>query len=451
MAPPSQLLRSVLSRGTRSPLLVVAAALVALLVLLGLAQALAARDFRVLRESFLLSAQDQNLEPQRVLSRAYDAAGLRFFYSDGTLSSSKADVDARVLLNFTGADLACQMGNAARKAAQCKPGYTLISARSWPEDSLQLVPSATCSEVSDLIQRPVALRDCDVRLGTGTYGLRRACLVLRAGFEVPSPAAPQRATLVLPKASEATARALMLLRPTFVATPQRPSALYRVEATSLAYDSQQKTPVRLPLVEVDPSIQPPMWNAPRDNNSKLAAAAPVDRALLMIYPRYLARVQPASQLARTTPTFTLYLQLTPQLLAAPAPGARGPAPPPPAWALPNVLTVSIPYNAASSREVVVTAGSAKSAMATLRLPATPGACIVVTYTHTALLVAWMTGTRTIVRTFDRLPQLNVDRRAAQAVADKGGLVFRAQPPLPYDNFCVPNWAHIAEALGFAAQ
>lgn len=373
-------------------------------------------------------AQPGYMAAQRRKTLAYARAGLRFFYSDGALGD--ASVPAHLYLLPTTHDIDCSLGDAARQARGCAPANSRIAtlaAREARTAAGGAGTTATCAAAFPTASRLSQPGDSGLRVLEGRYDMTTACAVVR-GRIVSTPNNPRVFRLVLTRPAAPETRALLLMRPTFVATAT--SRLYAVDPAGLDFDSAAaRARPELRLLEV-PATAPQVADttAPRLTSS---GGADSDLRLSLYYPSYTG---PFSQPPRTQ-QLSLYLTLTPDLLARPA-GAT--------WATTG-LVIALARPGQGQRTVSVRATGGR-----VDLPALPGAHIVVTRATNMLVVACMTPQRTILRVVGGLARFDLPRAEAAAVAAQLP-VFKATPPLPYTPFCIPHLAHIADALGLLSD
>lgn len=369
---------------------------------------------------------------QRVKSRAYARAGLRFFYSDGTLPEST--VPTHLYLLPTTHDISCSLGDAARRAEGCAPRNSHIATLAARESRTSVGgagSSATCAAAFPTASRLASPADSGLRVLEGRYDMTTACAVVRGRFATTSDA--RVVSLVLTKPAMPETRALLLMRPTFLATAT--SRLYAVDLTGLDFDSARTSrSVTVRLVEVPataPQVSDPPSAAPA-----LTTIRETDLRLTLYYPSY-SGLYPGAQ-APTTRQLSMYLTISPDILA------RASAP---SWGTTSGDRLRLTVNPASAgaleghRRVSVQAGARRS-----DLPAIPGARVIVTRATNSLIVACLTPTRTILRVIGGLPAFDV-QRSDTAAAAAALPVFTTSPSLPYTSHCIPHLAHIADALG----
>lgn len=369
------------------------------------------------------------IRAQRAKTLAYARAGLRFFYSDGTLPEST--VASHVYLLPTTHDIDCSLGDASRRRLGCAPANSHIATLAAREDRTAVGgagTNATCAAAFPTASILAKRGDSALRVLEGRYDMTTTCAVVRGRFVATRDR--RVVTLVLTRPALQETRAFLLMRPTFLMTAT--SRLYAVDFTGLDFDSDRtasRTPVSLRLVEVPdttPQVAPPPSSS--SSGSPLITAQETDLRLALYYPSY-SGPYPGAQ-TPTTRQLSLYLTLSPDVIS------RG-TPPSLSGSAGSGLRVTIE----GRRTVRVQAGTRR-----VDVPALPGARVIVTRATNALTVACLTPTRTILRVVGGLPTFDVPRSQVAAVA-AALPVFKASPALPYDATCIPHLAHIADALG----
>jgi hypothetical protein len=431
---------------------------VAIVLFVALAQIMQWRDHRFaeLFESFttdaaMLAGSTVNMTKARhPKSAAYVNAGLKNFYSDGTLRTDMS----LAFFDPTVTDNACMLGSPEVSSKACNSDFTQIHVLSVP-DKLTIVDSVVdCADkVFPMSQSPKQTESAKIRILSGFYYLSKVCVDTKVRV------APGGGSISVDSASYA-GRLLALLRPTFLLLPQaKLSAVGYFPAhpnTIGMFDTASRQAFELPLSPVN---DPWVWNtgglrpdqavkAMLSSNENVAMTPgglsdevlqnEVVTSLTLYYPSF-------SENVHTVPTdragaavhnvLTLYfnsntLPRNGELFSLRKSGGQ-------------TFEVSSMPDSADGAVIRVQTGSRWDA--NQLIPAPRNAMILVTYTCNLLILVCLSKSRIVVKHFPNQPTLSCNNAGVTAA------LTSASPPNivapPYNNTCIPNYADIAVRLG----
>lgn len=367
-------------------------------------------------------------------STAYDAAGVRLFYSDGR----RPQGSATAFFMFPAVnDIMCTMGS-SEVMSLCAKAKMRINDVTCNDETTLVRSAYNCSRTINATSKvPVDKDDCIVRVLDGMYNFVKSCVTVSATV------VPGRDAIFLPAAAYGT-KLLMLTRPVFVSGP-----LCELDAVSYAntshtndgseYDSSSGVDVLFP---VDGVTDPIIWDGTgmklsvivsmiRDSSKKFGAAADekasIQLPLTMYYLNYLKRI---NNNAGPLNVVTLYIR----------PDRMPNAPFQMNAPIFRVAMTHDPARYNGQRTIVI--NTAKGAHS---MPAPPSSVVVVTYTTNLLVMCMMSMDRVCIRRIEGLPTMS----ASDGDWQKAASMFPPPPQVyPYDNRCIPNFADIAVKFGF---
>lgn len=417
----------------------VAAVALAVLCLVAVLNAAAARDAREAFTAVGAPPPPRTVNYATIVgpkTAAYAQAGLRLFYSDG--GALRASTPPPLAMLPTAQDAQCGLD-----PSRCAPQYSRLPYLAAPER--RFPPSLNALNNCDELLRaePEASgreshgAGSGVRVLNGTYTLTSACVKLH----VPAQMAPT--VLTLPSCNSSVARWLMLTRPLFLVGSSPRTAPYLVTAAgSTNYDSRARGPLRVPLRRVDLASGPAaaVWDpaAPQLSPGGRRATDAVPLAVTLYYLSYL---KPASD----QPVDSTVRAITAYIHAGAALTARRD------WPIPGTgfrITLYPSTTTRGPRRLTVTTGRANYVLNVPDVPAQ--ARVVVTYATNLLIVAILHRDRVVLRVDGGHPELAAGPAAVRDIIKTASIRELGLPAgarVPYDNLCIPNLAHLAQLLG----
>ena len=396
----------------------IAAVCIVLLLFVVICNAMAVRDKRV-EEGFIASA---DLEPIKGFkSNVYNEVAMKYFYSDGNLQ------DNLIFFTPSNNDIVCKLGS-DQMTVVCSPNKRQIDNISCADSTTLVRPLFDCSRsVTAPSKTPVDLLDCRVRVLDGMYNFVKSCITVTTTTDGAVP-------------TSYGARFIVLARPCFISGP-----LCKVGAVGygntgtpnsmIAFDSDSVAPLKLMLDEYvkDPAIADGSGITLNDVYNMMAKAR-----------------KEGNNKTFEIPMTLYYLNYNMPVLHA---AGR------------NVLTLYIPSDAlrttgrqmfsmespqfAVSYEPGATAKDGmcvvKTATGTYKMAAPPSGHVVLCYTTSLLIMAYMSSKRVIMKQIPGQPIMN-------ATDGHKALAASLHPPpreiFPYTNTCIPNLADVAIKFGY---
>lgn len=402
-------------------------------------------------------------------SDAYNNAGVKYFYSDGKIDQN------HIFFNPSMNDIVCKLGSKELSDSGCEPNKNAIDAVSCADEHIAVYPRAVCAR--KYMTSPSDYHDCDVRIMDGMYRFSKVCVTLI--IEVPRNQRNPNEFFV--RYGDYTTILMMLLRPIFlrgahcrlVQPDNRGDPIQSKSVLDMRRNDGEKRLFRTRLVTEPvliasddstldiPSVgtyverifknkrRPGMIEQSSQNLMSFSYTVKVNESSVsnkndnMDEPMwvpipvtlyYMSFIEPVDLTVRNAnepvPVFvvTLYIPTT----DAPTRLFRMNNPP-----------LSLAWenrNGAMQRLVINTSRGVQT------IYAPPGGYVVLTYSTTVLIAAYLSA--------DRYQLVELGKMANLASSDKSILTRAASmhpPPVvayPYTNGCVPNLADLAIKLGY---
>jgi hypothetical protein len=425
---------------------------VALVIFVGLAQVMNWRDGRF-AEQFTTMASLNITAVRHDKNRAYTDAGLKFFFSDGSLSS---DLN---LLFFSPSvnDIACNLGSTLVQRNACKTENSHIHNLSRIDRTTLLHPSADCTHmVPDQAMRepnPMYASDATLRVFNSIYMLSKMCVTVPARIE-------RGGSKIHVDSNSYGGRILALLRPSFIAMPlaNLVSVGYDAAPNSVAmFDSAASNTFVVSLQEVTSNhvcireegqtmdvalrtlvnsgmdIRPERYSSGTD-----LRMMPLPLTLhYMKYWRKLPNPPSTSGGATVHNVVTLYFDINSI--------DNGVATDVNLFTLRSqTFQVTLSRAVGGSKMIKVNTGNTRFGADEQSVPAMKNSFVIVTYTSNLLIIASLHRNRVVIKHF---PGQNIMKAND---ADITSAMIAGAAPLaafPYTNTCIPNFADLAINFG----
>ena len=403
-------------------------------------------------------------------SDAYDNAGIKKFYSDGKLGQN------HIFFNPSTNDIVCKLGSSKLSETGCEPNKNAVDAVSCADTWLTLYPRAACSR--QYMTSPAIGDDCKVRILDSMYRFSKICVTLKIEAHASQTKKNHNPNEFILRSREYSTILLILLRPIFIRGAhcrlvQPHNYIFRDEL-KLQFAMRSKTdsrtsyktrPVTEPtVIASDDSvldIPAVATHVARIFKKKRRNGVVTDTLLNMVSFSFKVSVND-SQYSDKTDTddpiwvpvpITLYYMTFLEPVDMTRIDAQVPV---------YVITLYIPttdpsdklfsmdnpqlsmtWKNRNGKDQLLVINTSQGA---LPLTAPPGGHVVLTYTTTLLIYAYMSPDFYLLTEIGSMPNLASTDRSILTRATE------IHPPpaaaYPYTNGCIPNLADLAIKLGY---